>query len=72
MSQKNKVLQFGKHQGKDIGDVPQDYLLWLINSTEETLKMIEEELERRDKIVNKQHYAERHKDGPYEDDDVPF
>ena len=23
------IMPFGKHKGKDIGDVPSDYLLWL-------------------------------------------
>lgn len=72
MSTKNKVLQFGKHQGKNIEDVPHDYLLWLRNSTEETLEMCEEEIERRDKIVNRQHSIDRNKNNFVDDDDVPF
>lgn len=72
MSTKNKIIQFGKHQGKSIEDIPHDYLLWLRNSTEETLEMCEEELERRDKIVNKQHSIDRNKDNFIDDDDVPF
>jgi hypothetical protein len=41
-------MTFGKYEGWDIRDVPDDYLQWLIMSTEQTLKMCKDELERRE------------------------
>lgn len=44
------ILQFGKHKGSDIRDVPLEYLEWLADSNRETLEAIEEEIERRERL----------------------
>lgn len=41
-------LQFGKYKGDDIKTVPDDYLQWLISSSEATIKLAKDELERRE------------------------
>ena len=38
-------LTFGKYQGRDIEDVPEDYLLWLYRRNRLLQKAIEEELD---------------------------
>ncbi len=40
-------LQYGKHSGEDIEDVPTKYLQWLYKSAKETLGGVGEELARR-------------------------
>lgn len=45
------VLAFGKHAGKDIRDVEEDYLLWLIESKEKDLKVFKDEIERRKMVA---------------------
>lgn len=46
------ILKFGKHKGRHISDVPRDYIEWLINSQEQTLKEYKAEIERRDSIAD--------------------
>ena len=45
------ILQFGKHKGADIADVPTHYLVWVEENFDglwdETRKAINQELERR-------------------------
>lgn len=41
------ILTFGKHSGKDLKDVPEDYIQWLIDAREKDLKEYRDELERR-------------------------
>jgi hypothetical protein len=45
-------IDFGKHKGSDIEDVPNDYLRWLIRSSQEKIDMCENELRRRSPQVN--------------------
>lgn len=42
------IISFGKHAGKDIKDVPTDYLDWLLESNERTIREIKSELKRRE------------------------
>ena len=41
------VLNFGKHSGKDLSDVPEDYLGWLIDTRKKELQVYEAEVARR-------------------------
>jgi Putative quorum-sensing-regulated virulence factor len=41
-------LHFGKYEGWEIRDVPEDYLSWLMNSSQQTADMCKAELERRE------------------------
>jgi len=38
-------LRFGKHKGKLLADVPQDYLVWLLDASRELILEIEDELD---------------------------
>lgn len=40
-------LDFGKHRGRDITDVPDDYIEYMISSSEKTAKTFREERDRR-------------------------
>ena len=42
------IITFGKHKGKDIRDVPDDYILWLIDRAKEDVVKYSEELRRRE------------------------
>ena len=42
------ILTYGKYSGRDIRDVPRDYLEWLVESSRKTAEAISAELERRD------------------------
>jgi len=44
------ILQFGKHKGRDIRDVPEDYLRWIIQQQEKTLAEYHDELARRNAL----------------------
>lgn len=44
------VLSFGKHSGKDLKDVPHDYVEWLRKRAEDDLKIYQGELERRESL----------------------
>lgn len=41
------IMQFGKHAGKDISEVPEPYLDWMIRDSDEKLLMCKAEIERR-------------------------
>lgn len=41
------TLSFGKHAGKDLQDVPEEYLQWLIQMRQKDLKEYQDELDRR-------------------------
>jgi hypothetical protein len=41
------VLKFGKHAGRDIRDIPAEYLKFLFRNSRETLRECEIELKRR-------------------------
>ena len=38
-------LRFGKHRGKELSDVPPDYLYWLLNASRTLIVELEEELD---------------------------
>ena len=40
-------LRFGKYKGVPLGQVPSNYIRWLMNSSKETVKDMEDELVRR-------------------------
>ena len=42
------VLTFGKHAGKELGEVPREYVEWLLESRRKDVVLYEQELERRD------------------------
>lgn len=42
-----ETIRFGKHRGKPIDEIPEDYLEWLINSSQATIDQCQRELERR-------------------------
>ena len=42
------ILQFGKYKGYDISNIPEDYLDWLISTTQKTLSDYKEEKARRE------------------------
>lgn len=42
------VLQFGKHKGKRLDQVPEDYLRWLVGEQEKTLAEYKAEISRRE------------------------
>jgi hypothetical protein len=44
------ILQFGKYRGRDIRDVPEDYLHWIIQQQQKTLEEYRAELARRQAI----------------------
>ena len=44
-------LTFGKHNGKDIRDVPREYLEWLAENCRKQLAEYEAELQRRDELA---------------------
>jgi hypothetical protein len=44
------TLDFGKYRGYSIRDVPREYLDWLLDSNRRTVREIEAELERRDRL----------------------
>lgn len=39
LSVDNYELQFGKHKGKKLAEVPKDYLQWLLDNTEQSILM---------------------------------
>lgn len=43
-----QTLKFGKYQGQDIEDVPDDYVDFMINNNEDGLRMWKAERTRRD------------------------
>lgn len=43
----SRVLQFGKHKGRRLCDVPDDYLAWLADTQEKTLREYRAEIDRR-------------------------
>lgn len=43
-------LNFGKHNGSDIRDVPREYLEWLLESNRNMVDAVESELQRRDEL----------------------
>jgi hypothetical protein len=45
-------LGFGKHGDDDIEDVPENYLLWLINSSQDKINLCRNELDRRSNRFN--------------------
>jgi hypothetical protein len=42
------TLQYGKHKGRDIRDVPSEYLEWLAETNIQSVHSIEVELKRRE------------------------
>ena len=42
------TIEFGKFKGKDIREVPLDYLTWLADSNRNNLAQVENEIERRE------------------------
>ena len=44
-------LTFGKHNGKDIRDVPREYIEWLVENCRKQLDEYEAELQRRDELA---------------------
>ncbi len=42
------VLQFGKYKGRRVDQVPEDYLLWMVQWGRQTIEMAEAELARRE------------------------
>ena len=43
-------LEFGKHAGKDLADVPREYIEWFVDSRRKDLATYEAELARRDAL----------------------
>jgi uncharacterized protein (DUF3820 family) len=43
-----EFLRYGKHSGKNLKDVPGNYLEWLLTSNRETVAAVEAELQRRE------------------------
>lgn len=41
------ILKFGKYKGSNLCDVPEDYIVFMIETTKKTLSMWEGELEQR-------------------------
>jgi hypothetical protein len=42
------ILQFGKYRGRDIEDVPDDYIQYMIESNEKSLRTFRDEKARRE------------------------
>lgn len=54
------IIHFGKYQGKDLEQIPSDYLEWITNKVSDNDELVEEaekELEFRDRW-NKHFYGE--------------
>jgi hypothetical protein len=47
LSEQMETIRFGKHRGKLIDEIPEDYLEWLVNSSQATIDQCQRELERR-------------------------
>jgi hypothetical protein len=45
---RDRTLTFGKYEGWSVRDVPEDYLQWLLSSSEDTATMCREEIARRE------------------------
>lgn len=43
-----KTLGYGKHRDTPLDEIPEDYLEWLIRSSQETINLAKAELERRE------------------------
>jgi len=41
------ILTFGKHKGRALSSVPDDYIEWMVNDTRQKLAIFEAELQRR-------------------------
>lgn len=41
------VMKFGKYQGLDFSEIPQDYLEWMMRDAEEKIKICQRELDLR-------------------------
>lgn len=44
------IISFGKYKGRDIRSVPDDYIDWMIKSSEQTLKDYRAEQSRREAL----------------------
>lgn len=44
------ILKFGVHKGKSIQDVPDDYLEWMVKSSQASIDMAMKELQRRQSV----------------------
>lgn len=49
---KSSTMQFGKHKGMELRDVPADYLEWSISTMEADVKRYRDELARREAVEN--------------------
>lgn len=56
-------LGFGKHGDDDIEDVPENYLLWLIGSSQDKINLCKNELDRRNNRFNDSWMTRIVKDG---------
>lgn len=41
-------MEFGKYEGENIEDIPEDYLEWLLKRSRHTVVIIDAELKRRE------------------------
>lgn len=41
------VINFGKYKGTRLSDVPEDYVLWMIDNSKKTITLYQAELDRR-------------------------
>lgn len=46
------ILQFGKYKGRDVRDVPEDYLRWIIDHQQKTLNDYQAEIIRRQSLLD--------------------
>lgn len=53
------VLTFGKHAGKDLQDVPEDYLDWLIEERRKEIEAYQYELSRRNDVEGRQEWMKK-------------
>jgi hypothetical protein len=53
------VLTFGKHAGKDLAEIPQDYLAWLIEERKKEIREYEDELARRTSTEGRKEWMEK-------------
>ena len=62
------IMPFGKHKGKDIEEVPDDYLLWLLDQCEtfgelnDYLKENEDAIRKGAKEIRDEYYKEEYSD----------
>jgi hypothetical protein len=45
-------MQFGKHKGLDITEVPQDYIEWFVKDQQDKIKVFTDELNRRKYVLD--------------------